>query len=76
MDKKLLITTTYKNNFTLLELFYKFYNHVWNPTNFLFILGNTDEDKSKNINIINKSLHITPTKKKNETNIPLKFKVM
>ena len=58
MDKNLLITTTYKNNFTLLELFYKFYKHIWNPSNFLFIVGNTDEDKSKNINIINQRLHI------------------
>lgn len=57
-NKNLLITTTYKNNFTLLELFYKFYERVWNPSNFLFIVGNTDEDKSKNINIINQSLHI------------------
>ena len=49
--KYLLVTTTYKNNFTLLELFYKFYKKVWNPTNFLFIVGNTDENKEKNINV-------------------------
>ena len=60
-DKYLLVTTTYKNNFTLLELFYKFYKKVWDPTNFLFIVGNTDESKEKNINIINHKLDIKLT---------------
>jgi predicted O-methyltransferase YrrM len=57
-NKHLLVTTTYKNNFTLLELFYKFYKTIWNPSNFLFIVGNTDETKDKNIGIFNKTLGI------------------
>tara|TARA_B110000208_G_scaffold77208_1_gene98924 strand:+ start:5379 stop:11732 length:6354 start_codon:yes stop_codon:yes gene_type:complete len=58
LSNYLLVTTTYKNNFTLMELFYKFYKKVWNPTNFLFIVGNTEEDKNKNIGIINDTLGI------------------
>ena len=58
INNNLLVTTTYKNNFTLMKLFYKFYKKVWNPSNFLFIVGNTDGDKNKNISIINNILSI------------------
>lgn len=61
MHNNLLVTTTYKNNFTLLEYFYKFYNKYWSPTNFLFIIGSTTSQQ-ENIELINKILNINLSK--------------
>lgn len=53
----LLVQTTYKNNFTLMSLFYDFYVKTWNPTTFLFLVGNTS-NKQDNIDAINNILNV------------------
>ena len=38
---KILITSTWKNNFTLMKPFYKFYKEVWENQDMLFLIGMT-----------------------------------
>ena len=39
MTNNILITTTFKNNITLLKPFYLFYKDIWNPRQFCFFIG-------------------------------------
>jgi len=39
MTDNILITTTFKNNITLLKPFYLFYKDIWNPRQFCFFIG-------------------------------------
>ena len=38
---KILITSTWKNNFMLMKPFYKFYKEVWENQDMLFLIGMT-----------------------------------
>ena len=51
MENKILVSSTYKNNFTLLKYFHNFYKKYWKPSNFLYYVGNTTSQQ-ENIEII------------------------
>ena len=52
-ENNLIITTTFRNKSRLLIPFYNFYNDIWKPNKFIFIIGLDNKDRVEYINNIN-----------------------